>query len=145
MRLLSANKPRSVAPSLPLCRRLNQHCCILQNSTAGGERPKRGVQELFNLLWGWRGAISMIQLSYLALWYASCKYILTLSSSLLHPLSLFSTLLLSWRSMSRWLLFLQHSPHVNTRWPHSSSAAETHTHTQWEVGRWAADNLQLQG
>lgn len=133
--VVSANKPcAAAAPSFPLCRWPNQHCCIFQNSTAGGERPKWSVQELYNLLWGWRGVISMIQLSYLGLWYTSCKYIHSLSPSPGTLLNLFSTLPLSLRWIARWLLFLQQIPHVHACWPHSSHTSETnkaHTHRLW--------------
>lgn len=72
--VVSANKPCVATPSFPLYRQPNQHCCIFQNSTVGGERPKPSVQELYNLLRGWQGVISVIQTSYLGLWYKS-KYI----------------------------------------------------------------------
>lgn len=110
MRLVCANKPYSADPPYPLCRWLHLHCCIFQSSTAGGERPKRGVQELFNLLWGWRGVNQWF--NYL-IWPCDTHLVNTFSLSRLSsppsrstPLNLFSTLLLSQRSIARWLLFL---------------------------------------
>lgn len=106
--------PALLPPSFPLCQQPNQHCCIFQNRTRGAARLKRSVQKLYNLLLGWQGVISVIQLSYLGLWYTS-KYIL--SQSLQHVLGIMA--------MEGWLSILQQGPHTLTCRPHSQTHCQS--------------------
>lgn len=157
--VVCANKPCAATPSFPLCRQPNQHCCIFQKYTAGGERPKRSVQELFNLLWGWRRVISMIQPSYLGLCYAACKYIPSLSFSLSFTRHLSQSLRhFAVIAADRWRGDYYSSGRAHTyacadlthhvarkHRERKQKYARTHTCTRIEVGRCVADNPQLQG
>lgn len=123
--VVSANKPCAAAPFFALYRQPNQHCCIFRNSTAGGERPKRSTQELYNLLRGWQRVISVIQLSYLGLWYPS-KYILSPS--------------FNWRPSRS----LQHGAVIvamGSRADYQSSSKYTHTHTRTHGLTWLVTRI----
>lgn len=142
--MVSANKPCIAAAPFSLYRQPNQHCCIFQNSTVGGERPNQNracrnsiicygadrewYQWFKHLIWACDPNLNIFSLSFNQ----------HRSQSLQHGVVIVAT------GSS---LIINPPPEptcTNTRWPHSShtrgsktqGTLTTHTARACNVGGW---------